>query len=91
MATLFTALAIVNSVAQAQDFTDINQDEYYGEYYMVKKDYAFYKMTVTDDLFNGTQYIAFKAYAASSLSDPDIFISKENFYPTSPANAEWSC
>jgi len=58
---------------------------------MSKKDYAFYQLTITDQIFNGTQYIALKALAATSISDPDIFISKETQYPTSAANAEWSC
>jgi hypothetical protein len=44
---------------------------------MQKKEFAFYQMTVSDKIYNGTQYIAFKALAATSTSDPDIFISKE--------------
>lgn len=48
-------------------------------------------MTVGPRYYTGTQNLIFKVMADAYDSDPDIYISRNEMYPTSSDNAEWFC
>ena len=48
----------------------------YSGNYLPDKSYKFYKVTISNRFFTGTQHLAFKAMAIGFDSDPDIYISK---------------
>jgi len=41
--------------------------------------------------FTGAEHLVIKVMADSYESDPDVFISKTEMYPTSSQNAQWYC
>ena len=57
----------------------------------VEKSYKFYKMTLGKRYVTGNEHMIFKVVASGFQSDPDIYISKANQYPTMSANSEWHC
>jgi hypothetical protein len=42
-------------------------------------------------MVTGQEHLTIKVIADSYLSDPDVFISRTERYPTSSKNSEWYC
>lgn len=52
---------------------------------------AYYKMQVGMRYFTGVEHLVIKVMADSFESDPDVYISKTNKYPSSSLTAKWYC
>ena len=84
-------MAVVAAADAAIEVRTINEHETYKEIKQGAESYKFYQMTLGPRYSTGTQNMVFKVLATAFLSDPDIYISKKNKYPTSSKDAEWYC
>lgn len=80
------------AVAAAEvDVKVINELETYTGIKQGPESYKYYQMKLGPRYFTGTQNMIFKVLATAFQSDPDVYISRKNKYPTSSKDAEWYC
>jgi len=82
---------VVAAAEAAVDVKTINELETYTGIKQGPESYKYYQMKLGPRYFTGTQNMIFKVLATAFKSDPDVYISRKNKYPTSSKDAEWYC
>ena len=52
---------------------------------------AYYQVTIGNRYYTGKEHMVVKVMANEFESDPDVYISRLNKYPTDTSTSEWSC
>ena len=86
---LLSALAILS--AKAQEIMAVDEHKLYEDISQGARSYKFYSMTPTRDYYTEGSHLTFKVIADSFGSDPDIYISDANQYPTNSSTSGWYC
>jgi len=91
MATDVAGRAVAAAAEATVDVKTINEMQTYTGIKQGPESYKYYQMKLGPRYFTGTQNMIFKVLATAFASDPDVYISRKNKYPTSSKDAEWYC